>query len=90
MVVDSMAERFNVNWDLRRQWEADVATISQTLTLNRRKRLFPTERGPHVAPGGPPTPPAPRETYELDLQITLLKPRKFMNLCGNSISRASM
>jgi peptidyl-tRNA hydrolase len=91
MVVDNMARRFNAEWNLRNQWQADCATAHTTITVKKRKPMHPMEleRGPHAAaPGARPLKKEPVEIVDVDVQLTMLKPRQLMNVSGSSIFRA--
>ncbi|KAK3818458.1 MAG: peptidyl-tRNA hydrolase [Benniella sp.] len=92
MVVDNMARRFNAEWNLRNQWQADCATAHTTIAIKKRKLMHPmeSERGPHAAASGvQPPKKEPAEIVDVDVQLTLLKPRQLMNVSGSSISRAA-
>ncbi|KAG0244242.1 peptidyl-tRNA hydrolase [Mortierella sp. GBAus27b] len=88
MALDSLARRFNAEWVLKPHWQAECATITTEVTLRRRPKPFPSERGPHAAPGAPRPPKPPSEIINLELNMTLLKSRLMMNLSGSSVSRA--
>ncbi|KAF9963511.1 peptidyl-tRNA hydrolase protein 1 [Modicella reniformis] len=84
MIVDSFARRFNVDWKLKPGWQSDFATVTTTVTLPKRRGIYPKERGPP----GEEFKKGPREMIDLEITLTLLKSRMMMNVSGTSLSRA--
>ncbi|KAF9184836.1 peptidyl-tRNA hydrolase protein 1 [Haplosporangium sp. Z 767] len=94
MVVDSIAQRFNVPWTKKGPWQAEVATATTTITM--RKRKPPPRHSPAAITAAdtalPASVPRKKEQFEsinLEITLTLLKPLQLMNVSGTSVSRAA-
>ncbi|KAG0200156.1 peptidyl-tRNA hydrolase protein 1 [Mortierella sp. GBA30] len=57
MVVDSIAQRFNVSWAKKGAWQAEVATATTTITM-KKKQPTSIVRNPAARAPRPASPPA--------------------------------
>ncbi|KAI9283753.1 peptidyl-tRNA hydrolase-domain-containing protein [Umbelopsis sp. AD052] len=73
VILDHIAEQLNMTWSLQRNWKAVSANAKFLVTDKSAKHSRSTD-------------PVTSVTTELD--ITLLKPRLLMNVCGPSVAKA--
>jgi peptidyl-tRNA hydrolase, PTH1 family len=73
VIVDHIAQQLNMTWSIQRNWKAVSANGKFLVTDKSAKHSRSTD-------------PVNSVTTELD--ITLLKPRLLMNVCGPSVAKA--